>query len=123
MVAELSGAGECINRHAGSLEAHHESFYNAQNTFKDLYQRSTKLGESSKFEIAKLYAAVAPIESYAIHIQNLNEQVKKSEQETEKIRNTALNNESATNQRFEDTANDIRQTVKRSRAWTPWMRS
>ena len=33
MQSEFSAVSECINRHSGSLESHHTSFYNAHGTF------------------------------------------------------------------------------------------
>ena len=51
---ELSGVGECVNRHASTIEAHHTSFHNAHGTFKDIYKRSQNLEVEMKYDLAKL---------------------------------------------------------------------
>ena len=54
MQSEFSAVSECINRHSGSLESHHTSFYNAHGTFKDMQKRIDKLETSIKFDISSL---------------------------------------------------------------------
>ena len=62
-----------MNRHAGTLEAHHTSFYNAHGTFKDIVKKSEKLELDTKFDLAKLYAATASVEGQDICIKALEE--------------------------------------------------
>ena len=63
---EFPGISGCVNRHAGALEVHHESFYNSLMTFKDINKKIEEIEMEVKFDLAKLYAAVAPMESHSI---------------------------------------------------------